>query len=291
VLWTSPLNRVFVSGMQDPDSDAEAGLDSDADFSSDSADDSVVVSRKRHRGGASESIAGMLSVRSFLAAQPPTVAQAAARVSDAVDRPAPRVPSSSGTNKVSTRSLEVDVAFLRSTYLGKPVPFSLAGSGAQAKAACIVAACASFSGSIPCFNKLSGVIEWANAVCLFVNVGGDDYDNVFVVRSRGSGDTPGGSAASETMVRMTWFAQSSHTETSPVIARLIGASTVLGAANQTPVLLFCRIQGQPYVYCGQLEYVTHCTKVQPLSFVWELNESTQLLQSPAFVELVNAVKE
>ncbi len=30
------------------------------------------------------------------------------------------------------------------------------------------------------FSKYSGVVEWANAVVLWVNVGGEDYSNTFL---------------------------------------------------------------------------------------------------------------
>ena len=61
----------------------------------------------------------------------------------------------------------------------------------------------------PRFSKYSGIQEWANCVCLFVNVGdkhGNSYDNVFT--------HAGG--------RISWFAQPRQHEETPVIAKIIG---------------------------------------------------------------------
>jgi hypothetical protein len=90
-------------------------------------------------------------------------------------------------------------------YLGRPVPIALGGPGNQAKRAVMLEACANRAVR-PTFSRMSGIQQWANAVFLFVNVGGaSGFDNVFLDGGR----------------RVTWFAQATQTEVSPVILRLI----------------------------------------------------------------------
>lgn len=76
--------------------------------------------------------------------------------------------------KVSTKQLMVDLGTLKTRFLGQLVPFALAGPGAQAKAAAVIACCAAHATSspsgitVPAFNKLSGIVEFCNAVALYV---------------------------------------------------------------------------------------------------------------------------
>ena len=43
-----------------------------------------------------------------------------------------------------------------------------------------------------------------------------------------------------------------------------------------PVLLFCREEGQGYVYCGELAYLGHDPARIPIRFVWQLTDYEQL---------------
>ena len=68
--------------------------------------------------------------------------------------------------RVSTRAVAVDVPSLLRHHLGAHVPYCLAGPGAQAKAACVLACCGAVVGAgggrpatPPAFNKLSGIVE------------------------------------------------------------------------------------------------------------------------------------
>jgi hypothetical protein len=106
--------------------------------------------------------------------------------------------------------------------------------------------------------------EWRNAVTLFVNVCGKTgsvYPNLFSNGGR----------------RMAWFAQPSQTIASPVIHRMLVEDPTSAArasspakppakvkleapeAGRTtcPVLLFCRQEGEPYVYAGRLRCAHH----------------------------------
>lgn len=100
--------------------------------------------------------------------------------------------------------------------------------------------------------------EWRNAVTLFVNVCGKTgsvYPNLFSKGGR----------------QMAWFAQPSQTIASPVIHRMlvedptsarpsspakVSAKVKLedptAGGTTCPVLLFCRQEGEPYVYAGRL---------------------------------------
>ena len=53
-----------------------------------------------------------------------------------------------------------------------------------------------------------------------------------------------------------------------------GSSSSSSAAE--PVLLFCRLPGEPYVCCGRLSYVSHVPRRQPLKFVWRLLDEPRL---------------
>ena len=97
----------------------------------------------------------------------------------------------------------------------------------------------------PKFNKYSGVVEFRNAVLLFINVNGSNYTNTFDTPEKGPG-------AGE--MQVTWFAQPTMHEGTPVVKRL----TAQGARN--PTFLFCRAvpergPTQPYCACGQLALV------------------------------------
>ena len=134
-------------------------------------------------------------------------------------------------------------------------------------------------GVSPTFSRMSGIQEWRNAIMLFVNVYGDGYKNSFV----GGG------------VEITWFAQPRQWEGTPVVQRLVNCDGGEVAADgggegahfdETPVLLFCREEGQGYVYCGELAYLGHDPARIPIRFVWQLTDYEQLKDAPPFQSLV-----
>ena len=177
--------------------------------------------------------------------------------------------SSKPSNPRSCKNLKADVAHLDAHFLGKIIP----PLGGQVKRAVMEEASASCS---PKFSRMSGIQEWRNAICLFVNVYGDGYKNVFL---------DGGRA-------ITWFAQSRQWEGTPVVQRLInseGGKNLEGkVVRRTPVLLFCRNLGCGYVYCGKLGYGGHDPDRIPIRFIWELVDYDQLADSPEFQKLVDA---
>ena len=96
---------------------------------------------------------------------------------------------------------------------------------------------------------------------------------------------------------ITWFAQPRQWEGTPVVQRLInctggeviddGGATI--ELEPTPVLLFCRNEGQGYVYCGELGYEGHDPARIPVRFVWKLLDYDMLRGgSTPFKELVES---
>ena len=109
---------------------------------------------------------------------------------------------------------------------------------------------ASYFGTAPKFSKYSGVVEWKNCVYLWVNIGvpGGDYSNSF----------------SEKGKYITWFGGSKmHSET-PVVQRLLK-----GGIKET-VLLWVRLEKEPYTCLGPVKVVESNVDVHPVTMRWEL---------------------
>jgi hypothetical protein len=176
------------------------------------------------------------------------------------------------TNPRSIKNLCVDLKHLNTNFLGQIIP----PLGGQVKRAAMLE-CAPKSS--PTFSRMSGIQEWKNAVCLFVNVYGDGYKNVFLEGGR----------------FITWFAQNRQWEGTPVVQRLIncagGKNAEGSTVKATPVLLFCRNKGQGYVYCGRLGYSGHDPDRIPVRFVWELLDHETMVRGEPFQNLVVACNE
>lgn len=54
------------------------------------------------------------------------------------------------------------------------------------------------------------------------------------------------------------------------------------------VLLFCRLPGEPYVFCGRLGYAAHWPDERPVRFAWRLLDSRGLKDSPDFRAITDA---
>ena len=219
----------------------------------------------------------------------------------------------------SIKTLDARMRRCATRHLGAPI-YPTDGTGAM-KAAAIHAVSPI---SNPRFSKYSGIQEWGNCVCLFVNVGdknGNSYDNVFT--------HAGG--------RITWFAQPRQHEETPVIERIVATSdaemdelaaetapmalspdaTVAAAADEAeaededkeeekeeeeerddddeddgggpvwPLHLFCRMEGCEYVYCGRLRRVEHDPNKTPMKFLFRLLDAPLLRTSDDFLALVD----
>lgn len=111
-------------------------------------------------------------------------------------------------------------------------------------------------------NRFSGVVEWKNCLFLWVNVGGDDYANMFL----DSGE------------RLTWFGGSRMYEDSLVTQRLLSTrlNIELPEAEHETVLLFCRLPNEPYTCLGRVRCDSHDFSKLPLQFTWRLMDFARL---------------
>ena len=199
------------------------------------------------------------------------VAAPARRRAPASASAAARGPEKPG-GPTSLKNLDADLEGLRSKFLGRIIP----PLGGQVKRAVMEAASPSAS---PTFSRMSGIQEWRNCVMLFINVYGDGYKNSFV---------NGGA-------EVTWFAQPRQWEGTPVVKRLIdadggdvvdGETGLVATLPETPVLLFCRDEGEGYVFCGELGYLGHDPTRVPIRFVFSLADFGALRDAPPFASLV-----
>jgi hypothetical protein len=176
----------------------------------------------------------------------------------AAEPPVERAPAEPG----SSRSIKLDVDAFVAEHVGRRI------DGPCTKESVVRAL---NGGRHARFSKY-GILEWKNAVCLWINVGGADYKNVFL----GGGE------------QVTWYASPKMHEQSPVVHRLIHSAA--SGAKGDGVLLFCRqtlrVGNGPYVCCGRLGYVSHDPRRRPLKFVWELRDAAQLRSADAFQELL-----
>jgi len=113
------------------------------------------------------------------------------------------------------------------------------------------------------FSKYEGLLRFKNATVLFVNVGGDCYENLFH-------DTADGGQT------MDWFGNDRQTKDSPAVQQLV-----------TPgwdVFLFLRFPGGPYLCCGLLELVNWSggEGKQRLRVQWKFVAIDKLRNVPAF---------
>ena len=173
-LGTPPLYSCMVE--QDPGSDDEA-------LSPSTTRRRGAVDRDALTGSGSSSLASFASSDDESNFDSPSVSGLLSSTAAGKRSVGPAIPLVKEWGKVSTKAVAANVAYLTDNYLGQHIPFSLGGAGAAGKAAVVSACCgpSATPRSLPSFNKLSGVMEWANAVALFVNVGGHDYNNVFAV--------------------------------------------------------------------------------------------------------------
>ena len=95
---------------------------------------------------------------------------------------------------------------------------------------------------------------------------------------------------------ITWFAQPRQWEGTPVVQRLINCDGGVveddetgetSTFEETPVLLFCRDEGQGYVYCGELSYLGHDPDRIPIRFVWKLDDYDLIKGTDEFKSLVD----
>lgn len=193
-------------------------------------------------------------------------------------------PSRKRAGKLSSKELSCATTQLVASWLGRTVA-PAAGTLAMKDAA--MQLCCSLSdensGASVSFSRMSGIQQFRDAVVLFVNIGGSSYRNVWLKDDRG-----------RMGARITWFSQRTQSLDSPVIARMLkhGARRAPGShrLGSLPILLFCRLEGEPYACCGRLARFSEDLDARPMRFVWELMDYDDLVrESPEwFDRVVNA---
>ena len=167
--------------------------------------------------------------------------------------------------KIITRFIHLNLDEIISSYLGQ----QLEESG---KAAVVYESAKFSQHQNVTFNKYAGVLEWKNALFLWVNLNQGETINEFLQDGK----------------QMTWFGGSSMNEKTPVIQRLIavGKQAALAKENgamEEHVILWVRYfdkrGGLPYICLGRCGYQSHEPTSQPLKFIWNLLDYEELMVS------------
>ena len=163
--------------------------------------------------------------------------------------------------------LKADVAGMLSSWLGRQV-VPQDGSGSM-KAWALKTLHGNTRASLK-FNKYSGIIQFANAVALFVNVRGKaaDYPNLFLDGGR----------------KMTWFGAKGMDAEHPVMKRILSCpgDAVDGKLH---VVLFCREEGAAYVFCGRVAVDCFYPKTAPVKVVFKLCDFDTLAKAKDVADL------
>jgi hypothetical protein len=116
------------------------------------------------------------------------------------------------------------------------------------------------NGATPKFSKYSGAVEWRNCVYLWVNLASSkpgEFINEFEDGGR----------------FMTWYGGSRMHEDSDVVQRLVAsanASVSTLSKSKNTVILFVRLDGEPYCCFGPVRAHKFNLKRSPVAFTWEL---------------------
>lgn len=97
----------------------------------------------------------------------------------------------------------------------------------------------------PIFSKYSGLQEFRNALIVFANVGGKDYENMF--HNLDDGD-----------VAIDWFSSIKVKPDSRVAQRLLNP--------MEHIFIFLRFEGEPYLGCGKCEVIDSEISRRPMKF-------------------------
>jgi hypothetical protein len=165
--------------------------------------------------------------------------------------------SSSFPSTTSSRHLSINVPYIIEKFLGRTLTIS-------GKMSVI---CSTLEGiDNVSFNICSGVLEWKNAIYLWVNLDSKKDESVlneFMEKGR----------------QISWFGGSRMNEESSVIQRLLRLgkiSDTTRARERSQIVLWCRQfdhstnNFKPYICFGRLSYVSHQPDSHPLKFVWNL---------------------
>ncbi|KAM3571145.1 hypothetical protein VYU27_006822 [Nannochloropsis oceanica] len=212
----------------------------------------------------------------------------------------------------SSRLRDADVQSMLREYLGKKVPHT----GKQCVMDLLTPNAGTEGGESEGgreggpvkFSKYAGVVEWRNCMVLWVNVDGNDYENLWLEGGR----------------KLTWFAGSRVKPETPVMVRLLAAGSAGGRKDgsegengekekgkergkggeeswtevqkedkerQEDVLLFCRSQGGPYVCMGRVWHVWFDTRTHPIKVLWILRDWEEIWRKKDVMEVIGIGRE
>ena len=134
------------------------------------------------------------------------------------------------------------------------------------------------TGLCPKFSKYSGLVEWKNCIYLWVNLGSHkpgEFINEF----------------SEGGQFMTWYGGSKMHKDSPATQRLL-AIHANGKSNKTKdaILLFVRLEGEPYCCLGQVAMHASDVNVHPIAITWKLLQYSDLKDRLNFQRILKMSK-
>lgn len=217
----------------------------------------------------------------------------------------PRYSAPSVAAPGSLRTLRLRAQHMRDTWLGLHVPVSLGGPGNQAKRAVMNEACADRRVQ-PTFSRMSGIQEWSDAVLLFVNLGPDSSNDLLddgttivwyaqnrqtvasaqiqrlIHHATGCDYPPAASASSSAAAAVAASATKDDDddgeEDAAATAGGEGGGSSAGPVHlaAAAVCLAVRLPDEPYIWCGELDYVAHDPRTTPIRFVWRLRDAAAL---------------
>ena len=87
-------------------------------------------------------------------------------------------------------------------------------------------------------------------------------------------------------LRMAWYGQKYQTAESKITLRMLGSEDGGVSIPKSPVLLFIRIVGGAYVFCGSVQAYHLELQRQPIKIIWELEDFKHIHSSPDWKEVV-----
>ncbi len=192
-----------------------------------------------------------------------------------------QMPTIPTDGKISTRFLDLNVNEVIASFLGQQLEIS----GKDA----VISQMSRFSShnnnyettksTRISFNKYSGVLEWKNALFLWVNL----TSNGSTICNKSNNQANLRNDFFDNGRFITWFGGSKMDEETPAIQRLIEVQTTASSEEHDAVILWVRYNVgtssslSPYVCLGRCGYKSHIHGSQPLRFTLSLLDYDRLM--------------
>jgi len=176
--------------------------------------------------------------------------------------PAPLSSSSTGLKKVMAKDLAISPSKMVSSLLNRSV-------GVPGKLPVVnhLGTSSVTPHSEIGFSKYTGVLEFSNAIVLWVNYDAnpnEKYVNSFLKDG----------------AELTWYGGSRMTMSTEGGARTVNKLLKMSKLATSNILLFTRFmegsKSEPYVCLGRLGYITHDPNSSPMKWVWKLQDFAEL---------------